>query len=658
MLEQLRRNSRSFIIWVLFGIIIAVFVISFGPQADQQVSCVGRTSQAILEVDGSEVGPESWRFANNEMTRRARAMTAQGGRAPNDNQLRGAAMEALLERQLLANAATALGYEVTEDVVADIVVAEGYFYALGARIRGDGAYVTDGKPDIKQLTAMATSTFGQRSLEDFMTEQRHEVLADLMRTLIRRSVQVSTEELRSEFIHENTSATVDVVRFERSFYNGLTLSDEHVAAYLKDHEEEVKKKYEADAPKYKDSKPEVRARHIFFRKPPTVHSSKDKDAGAAPPDIAKERAEAAHKKLIAGADFATLAQELSDDKRTGKKGGDMGWRRQSSIGYGKELSDKAKELTPGQLSEVVATPSGYHILRIDDRREGDLTFDQVKSEIAEKLARDHYARQAARKDAEEALRRATAGEKLDDLFARYKAGGAGQQFTPEQLQELMRQQGIKGRSGAVIHESPNILASWSAAGDAAQLLRKQPQPGVTVPLATGAPPAKKHEKQPTFKSPEDGLPRPEKPRPAQVRKYTYVTRTLDGKLAFGKSQDAEKAIFETLTVGQLADTLFPVTILQATQAGAFAEAGDGFVLVKLLDRKDPDLTQFDKDLDNLRLRALQAKGQEAIRSWLSQRCQALLKDKKIGLDRRVLQDANDPKAAKNPYKPCQDLSSR
>ena len=39
MLEQLRQQSRSFIIWILFGIIIVVFVISFGPQAEANLGC-------------------------------------------------------------------------------------------------------------------------------------------------------------------------------------------------------------------------------------------------------------------------------------------------------------------------------------------------------------------------------------------------------------------------------------------------------------------------------------------------------------------------------------------------------------------------------------------------------------------------------------------
>ena len=45
MLEQLRRNSRSFIIWILFGIIIAVFIISFGPQANPESLGCGHSSR-------------------------------------------------------------------------------------------------------------------------------------------------------------------------------------------------------------------------------------------------------------------------------------------------------------------------------------------------------------------------------------------------------------------------------------------------------------------------------------------------------------------------------------------------------------------------------------------------------------------------------------
>ena len=65
MLEQLRRNSRSFIIWILFGIIIAVFIISFGPQASPDSLGCGKSNEFALEVQGEEVSVNSWRFGVN-----------------------------------------------------------------------------------------------------------------------------------------------------------------------------------------------------------------------------------------------------------------------------------------------------------------------------------------------------------------------------------------------------------------------------------------------------------------------------------------------------------------------------------------------------------------------------------------------------------------
>ena len=66
--------------------------------------------------------------------------------------------------------------------------------------------------------------------------------------------------------------------------------------------------------------------------------------------------------LQGGADFAQLVQQFSTDTATKSKGGDMGW-----FGHGSQtqaLEDAAFALQPGQLSNVIQDPAGYHILQV------------------------------------------------------------------------------------------------------------------------------------------------------------------------------------------------------------------------------------------------------------------------------------------------------
>ncbi len=98
---------------------------------------------------------------------------------------------------------------------------------------------------------------------------------------------------------------------------------------------------------------EVRARHILF-------STSDKTD-----DEAKKQAEDVLARLKKGDDFEALAKEFGTDG-TKDVGGDLGWfSREQMV---KEFSDAAFLLEKGQLSELVKSEFGYHIIRVDDKR--------------------------------------------------------------------------------------------------------------------------------------------------------------------------------------------------------------------------------------------------------------------------------------------------
>jgi hypothetical protein len=107
---------------------------------------------------------------------------------------------------------------------------------------------------------------------------------------------------------------------------------------------------------------EVSARHILLRTPT--------DATQAQKDSVKALAESLRSRAVAGESFEALATANSQDLGSAQNGGDLGF-----FGHGamvEPFEQAAFALQPGQISPVVETPFGYHVIKVDDRRQQDI----------------------------------------------------------------------------------------------------------------------------------------------------------------------------------------------------------------------------------------------------------------------------------------------
>jgi len=120
--------------------------------------------------------------------------------------------------------------------------------------------------------------------------------------------------------------------------------------------------YKANAKRFAQDA-QVKVRHILIK-------AEEADA--------KAKAEAILKDLNAGADFEKLAKEQSQDPGSAAKGGDLGWVSKGRTV--KQFEDAALALNkPGQLSPVISTPFGFHIIKLDDLKPaGTKPFEEVK----------------------------------------------------------------------------------------------------------------------------------------------------------------------------------------------------------------------------------------------------------------------------------------
>jgi peptidyl-prolyl cis-trans isomerase C len=119
----------------------------------------------------------------------------------------------------------------------------------------------------------------------------------------------------------------------------------------------------------------VRARHILVAVKPNATEEEKK--------AALKKAEDIREKATKGEDFAKLASEYSDDPGSKAKGGDLGFFTAGSM-VGK-FEQAAFTLKPGEISPVVETEFGYHIIKVEERKAAEQQpYDAVKEQVIAK----------------------------------------------------------------------------------------------------------------------------------------------------------------------------------------------------------------------------------------------------------------------------------
>ncbi len=143
-------------------------------------------------------------------------------------------------------------------------------------------------------------------------------------------------------------------------------------------EEELRAAYEEQQPGVR-----VRARHILLRIPP--------DGGAQARDSVMALIQSLRERANAGEDFAALAREYSQDG-SAQQGGDLGFGGRGS--WVAPFEEAAFALQPGQVSDVVETPFGLHIIKVEEREVPP--FEDVRMQFHANLVNERVAEQEER----------------------------------------------------------------------------------------------------------------------------------------------------------------------------------------------------------------------------------------------------------------------
>lgn len=151
------------------------------------------------------------------------------------------------------------------------------------------------------------------------------------------------------------------------------LIDEKVKNKITISDEEVKSFYEENKTKFVKQE-SVKASHILIR----VEEGSDEAAS----DAAKKKTEALLKRVRSGEDFATLAKENSEDPSAAQNSGELGFFTKKQMVP--EFSEAAFALKVGDISDVVKTAYGYHIIKCEEKKpQREVPFEEVREDITQ-----------------------------------------------------------------------------------------------------------------------------------------------------------------------------------------------------------------------------------------------------------------------------------
>ena len=412
MLRFLRKYSNSTGIKILYGLLAGLFIIwGVGAVGGQRMDVVAR-------VGGQPISRRDVERATAAMQRRFEGMPSDLVRSLN---LRERALDQLIEDVLIRQEAERLGLRVSE---AELIEA----------ITRMPEFQEDGRFSRERVEAVLRY---QRDRGEFEDQLRRSILFQRLQSLVTDGVHVSDSEIDERYRLDHLQVNLAFVRVAAAGEEkGISVTDDELTKYLQDHSDryriptKVRARYiayrradffaQADAPEsavadyydlHKNDKftdPEqVHARHILVK----VAA----DAGDTAKAAARKKAEDLLAKARGDGDFAALARKNSDDPGSAAKGGDLGFFGRGTMTPAFEAA--AFALEPGKVSDVVETPFGFHVIKVEEHKPGGpKPLDAVRDEVVDAV-RGERAVELARKQAEADRREVVRGKSLAEAAA-------------------------------------------------------------------------------------------------------------------------------------------------------------------------------------------------------------------------------------------------
>lgn len=381
MLQNIRDNAQSSIAKGIVALMIVPFVF-FGIDS----FFTGGGVKNIAEVNGVEISERELLIGIENQKRRLQSQMGEAydPTVISDAFLKPQVLESLVQRQLYQDTTEDLDLVASEELLDARIVASPEFQENGqfsaeryeGLLRANGMMPSDHRQQLRtQITAnhlisgFAQSEFATDAdvrVTAKVTHQRRDVRYITVPAVNAADVEAITDEAVKEYYDDNQLNYMKDDEIQLDFIE-LKLSDFNVDVS----EEEVRETYEREKAAYE---PDVEWQVAHILAEINDESSRD-DASA---KIAK-----AQQALADGVDFAEVAASYSDDSGSSGSGGELG-----SFGPGifPEFDEALSGLDSAQVSDVVETESGLHLLKLLATTESEFpAFEQSRERIAQEL---------------------------------------------------------------------------------------------------------------------------------------------------------------------------------------------------------------------------------------------------------------------------------
>ena len=397
-LAVLRRHRRW--LYVFLWLVIAAFIILYIPAFQDRGQ--GTPAETVVSVGGLPVSVGEFQQSYNRL--RQRYSQIYQGRL-DENMLRQLGLEeqvleGLVTDRLVELEAKRLGVSVSDEAVARAI-------ATSAEFQDGGRFI--GTDEIRRRLELKGQTE-----EDFEHSLRRELERRSLESLIGTAAEVSDAEVEREFRRRTEQLKLEYVLADAARYK----------ANLNPTEDEVKARFEAKKDAYRIPEKRVVSYVLLDRaalQPQVAVTDRDVElyyqdhreefrqeeeacashilvkvkAGDAAEGHADDEAKAIAQGLLeqakAGADFAALAKARSEDQGSAANGGDLGCFPPGRMVPA--FDDAVFAMQPGQVSDLVKTQFGYHVIRLASRKEATVpplaqVKDRIRATVTERKVRD------------------------------------------------------------------------------------------------------------------------------------------------------------------------------------------------------------------------------------------------------------------------------